>query len=577
MKKILLFMCWVVIINLIFGAVPVMAVEGDVDVGESEVVDVGEEELDEEDEAVELPILYFRAVNPGYKVEGVNNVGEMIEISKNSDDSMLLAGVTVSYTNSSGKEAVLVEFPENSLMTGESILLRLASTPESELANLTYASTLAMKAGPLRLLVDGEVVDEVCWTGKDDCAKDFKSATPTTLVRNLETGEFEHLEEYEVSFDAENYKIVEPEVDEEDGGESDTETENLIEKPVEDEKNENSLEEEEEKLIEKPDEDEKDETDAETEIKQEDDCKNLAFSEVLTYWAESQAEQFVEFYNVGETAVLLNACQIKYKNIFYPLVGTVDAKSYAVRYVDDFKLTKNPKSSNVLELVDSAGRTVDVLEYQNGQKKGTSLALVVMEDGEKIWKVTYKITPGEENEYQEYRSCAEGQYLNPVTGLCKKIEYDDEEEKVCEEGYYLNESTGRCRKIVVEEEKTCKEGYYLNEETGRCRKIVEETIKTCPAGQYLNPETGRCKKIEVEEAVAKTCPEGYYLNESTGRCRKIVENNGADYSLEAETYEESSSFVALYAVVGVVAVIVVYVIYEFRREIVKLFRRIVKK
>ena len=46
-----------------------------------------------------------------------------------------------------------------------------------------------------------------------------------------------------------------------------------------------------------------------------------------------------------------------------------------------------------------------------------------------------------------------------------------------------------------------------------------------------------------------------------------MENTGASYSLEPESYEEESSFVALYAVIGMVGVGVVYLIYEFRHEI----------
>ena len=60
-------------------------------------------------------------------------------------------------------------------------------------------------------------------------------------------------------------------------------------------------------------------------------------------------------------------------------------------------------------------------------------------------------------------------------------------EKVCKEGEYLNILTGRCRKIPVNDSgaKVCKEGYYLNEETGRCKKIKENN----GAEHALVPET----------------------------------------------------------------------------------------
>ena len=169
------------------------------------VTDVSEYEYEKE-AAWTPPELYIKAVNPGYKIDGVNNVGEMIEIARggDSDAPISLAGATVGYTNSSGSYSIIFEFPEHSWMTGESILLRLASSPGSELANATYTKTLAMKAG-IELLINSEVVDEACWTGKEGCAKAFSSANPTTLVRNLETGEFEQNLVYFPDYQAENY------------------------------------------------------------------------------------------------------------------------------------------------------------------------------------------------------------------------------------------------------------------------------------------------------------------------------------------------------------------------------------
>ena len=139
-----------------------------------------------------IPELYIKAINPGYTIDGKSNTGEMIEIARKKPGSLIsLAGVTVRYTNSSGNTSTLLEFPENSYLAGEAVLLRLASSPESELANLNYSKTLAMKGG-IELAQGEEVMDKVCWTGKGECYKEFVSAHPTTLIRNLITGEFEH-------------------------------------------------------------------------------------------------------------------------------------------------------------------------------------------------------------------------------------------------------------------------------------------------------------------------------------------------------------------------------------------------
>ncbi len=421
----------------------------------------------------DLPEIYIKAVNPGYTIDGVNNVGEMIEIGrKNSDAPTSLAGLTIGYTNSSGNFAVLASFPENSWMTGESILLRLASSPDHELAAMNYVKTLAFKAGPLVLMRDDEIVDSVCWTGKNDCVTEFKSSNQTTLLRNLETGAFEHVNDYIPNYEADSYMV--------------------------------------------------EDNDEEAYGKVESQCRGLRFSEVLSYYDDSQAEQFIEFYNAGSEQILMDGCRIKYKNKFYPLNGIVKPEGYFVRYLMDFSITKNPTNMNALEIVDADGIAVDRLEYPNGQRKGASYALIGYNvDGEAIWRVTYAPTPGEPNNYQEF--------------------------------------------------KTCEVGKVINEATGNCVKITTVAEKVCAEGQYLNPLTGRCKKIEV--ATAKTCKEGYVLNEETGRCKKIIENNGANYSLATEVYEEKTSFVAVYTIVGVVLAGIGYVIYEFRREIFRLFRR----
>lgn len=425
----------------------------------------------------QTPELYIKAVNPGYTIDGKNNVGEMIEIGRrNSDAPISLAGATVGYTNSSGKYSTLFEFPENSWITGETILLRLASSPRSELAAANYKKTLAMK-GMLTLKIGDEIVDEVCWTSKEGCYKEFKSSNPTTLVRNLETGEFEHLLIYEPVYEVESY-FVEQVKEEEGYGALPSQ------------------------------------------------CRGLQFSEILSYYETSKSEQFIEFYNPKSEQILLDGCQVRYKNKNYTLKGVVRPEEYFVYYPVGFSLTKNPTNVNILELVDINGETIDKMSYPNGQRKGTSYALIGYDEkGAEIWRMTYAPTPGEPNNYQEFR--------------------------------------------------TCEEGKVINKATGNCVKVANIKPKVCKEGQYLNILTGRCKKKETVET--KTCKEGYYLNPETNRCRKIKENKGADYSLQPENYEESSSFVALYAVLGVIGVGLIYLIYEFRHEIARLFGRVFRR
>lgn len=419
-----------------------------------------------------IPEIFIKAINPGYSVDGKSNVGEMIEISrKNSDEMISLASITISYTNSSGNDSILFEFPENSFMSGESILLRLASSPDSELAAVNYTKTLAFRGG-ITLKRGDEVLDEVCWTGKE-CYKEFKSSEPTSLVRDLETGEFKHVLEYNPVYDEKSYY--------------------------------------EEEVVEE---------------KKPSQCRGLIFSEILSYYENSQTEQFIEIYNSSAEQILMDGCRLKYRNKFFELKGILAAEGYFIYFPREFSLTKNPTNVGVLEIIDANDEILDKLEYPNGQRKGTSYAMVGYDEkGEEIWRTTYKITPGEENFYQEFKSCEAGK--------------------------------------------------VLNEATGNCVKVSSVTEKICPSGQYLNILTGRCRKIvEVSE---RTCKEGYYLNPDTGRCKKIKENTGANYSLEPENYEESSSFTALYAVIGIVILGIGYLIYEFKNEIRAIFGKVFRR
>jgi hypothetical protein len=485
MKKILLYL--ILTVGLIVGIMPTVAsaeelANSDTEVENENVDEAAEDEKTEIEEILDgginekIPDLYIKAVNPGYTIDGKSNVGEMIEISrKNSDAPISLAGVTVGYTNSSGNYSTLLEFSENSWLFGETILLRLASSPNSELAALNYTKTIAFKA-EITLEINDEILDEVCFNGKDGCYDEFKSGKNTTLVRNLETGDFEYQLNYEPYYDSGSY-VLKEEVPE----------------------------------------------------KLPNQCEGLEFSEILSYYENFKTEQFIEIYNRSAEKIVLDGCKIRYKNKNYTLNGIVEPDGYYAYYPREFHLTKNPVSSNTIELVDANDDVLDTLIYANGQIKGTSYAMINFdENGEEIWKTTYMPTPGEANNYQEF--------------------------------------------------KTCDIGKVLNLETGNCVKATSMTTvtKTCKAGYYLNVLTGRCKKHSTTTG-AKTCKEGYYLNPETNRCKKIKENNGAEYSLEPENYTENSSFIALYAVIGVVAAGGIYLIYEFRHEILKFFGKVFRR
>ena len=421
----------------------------------------------------------LQALNPGYTIDGVQNVGEFIELKKLVDGPVSLTGYALRYTNATGNRSNLYVFPEGSAMIGDTLLLRLASSPEADQSDLTYTTTLALAAGPLELVYQDEVIDTACWTGKAECLPKFvnKDGQRTSLVKDEELGVFAHQQAYLPRFSLESPGYQAP-------PSSSAEEELVAPK-----------------------------------------CRGLEFSEFFTYYESSATEQFIELYNSTDESMSLDGCSIKYKNKTLPLGGSLEPGAYYV-YPPDFTLTKNPSTSNTYEIIDATGDVVDSLVLPKGQKKSASFAYFgLLDTGGEEWLITFARTPGEENVYQQFRSCSEGKVINPDTGNCVKAA-------------------------------TIKE------------------LTDCPAGKYRNPTTGRCKSYESE--TTKECKEGYERNPETGRCRKIKNNDGADYPLVPKTASEKTTFVALFAVIAVVLAGIAYTIYQYRRELGKFICRLLR-
>lgn len=378
--------------------------------------------------------------NPGFSSP---YVGEFFELRKLSENSILLAGLSVIYETSTGSEYVVYEFPEGDEMIGESLLMRLANSNEVKeaeeaktvVADATYTRNMAQSAGRIKLVYDEEVIDSLCWGLEEiGCYAKFNTREPTTLVREIsaeEIGEFAYVEEYVPQFDAEKPGLMHKEVEEE--------------------------------VV-------------------EPQCREVEFSELFTYYESVSTEQFIELYNRGEETANLEGCVVRYKNNNYVLSGTVGAHGFAVIYpVRDWgvTLTKNPTSANKLQLVDVDGEVVETLTYYNGQKKGVSLAKVgYMADGSKDFRQTYSPTPGSENNYQQFKTCPAGKVINLETGNCVNEVAATTTLAACPAGKYRNPLTGRCKSYETTastELKPCAEGYERNPETNRCRKIVANT------------------------------------------------------------------------------------------------------
>jgi len=459
---------------------------------EGETVETTTETLDpvavvttNEDGEEEVNVL-IKSFNPGYSDEG-----EFFELLKLPENSVLLAGLSVVYETSSGSEYIVLDFNEAHEMVGESLLLRLASSDEvkdaedaSEVADLTYTRNMSQSKGRLSLKYNEKVIDSVCWgLDEDECFSGFNSKKPTTLVRDLSAEEvedsFKHVEGYVPSYDKDNPGILIHEVPEE-----------VIEPK----------------------------------------CRTVEFSEIFTYFETANTEQFIELYNRGEEDIELSGCFLRYKTKNYKLFGTVKANSFIVFYnVSDLgvALTKNPTSSNLLEIIDADGEVVDSLSCSSGQKKGVGYAMFgYSAAGGENWLQSYLLTPGAENALQQYKTCPAGKVINLETGNC------------------VNETK------------------------------LSTTLAACPEGKYRNPLTGRCKSYATTaSAELKPCAEGYERNPATGRCRKIVTNDGADYEIVEETFEEKTEFTAIIAILVVIVAGLIYIAFQYREEIKEKLKR----
>ena len=434
-----------------------------------------------------LTNILIKSYNPGFSDP---YVGEFFELVKLPKQSILLAGLSVIYETSTGSEHVVYEFSEGYEMIGESLLFRLASSKEvtekdddTEVSDATYTRNMSQSAGRIKLKYEDSVIDSVCWGIKEiGCYNAFTSKKPTTLVRTIddeEISDFIHQVDYQPLFDADNPGLRYNEPDEE-----------LIEPK----------------------------------------CRGMEFSELLSYYEDASTEQFIELYNSGEENADLGGCFIRYKSNTYELKGVAASHGFVVFYpVIEWQvtLTKNPVSSNKLELVDTDGEVVDKLVYYSGQKRGLSLAMVgYKSDGSKKWVQTYSPTPGAENTYQQFKTCPVGKVINLETGNC------------------VNETP------------------------------VVATLAACPDGKYRNPLTGRCRSYTTTASTElKPCAEGYERNPETNRCRKIVANTGADYPLASGTYENRKEFASVWTIATIVAAGIGYIVFQYKDELKLKFAR----
>lgn len=214
---------------------------------------------------------------------------------------------------------------------------------------------------------------------------------------------------------------------------------------------------------------------------------HLEITELLPNPKGSDAgNEFIELYNASDkdldmgTYVLRITGGSSGKRYVLPSL-VLRPGEYAAVFNVDLKYALPNEAGSVALLFAPDGvatlsaKPVAVVEYSDPEE-ALSYAYFVEDD---MWAYTTTPTPGK---------------VNVLTLREEGVEV----EVVCASGQFRNPSTGRCKKIeVAAVQSPCKAGQYRNSETGRCRNVATtNTSAPCKAGQERNLETGRCRNVK---------------------------------------------------------------------------------
>lgn len=278
----------------------------------------------------ELPQLFFRAINAGYKDDQSSQNYDFFEVGRSGESDIDISGYRIQYYNSSDKLSGELTFDEPSILQHESIVFGFNKSPQyaenSDRFLYSFSSSgLASTAGRLRIVFgeEDDVVDEICW-GKIACDNNVgKFATnaddnysAVRCARECESA-FTN-EKYYPSIDEDVFYVApEPEL-----------------------------------IL----------------------CTGLKITEIYSYYENDSSEQFVEIWNsLANEDIDLSGCSISYEGKNYELSGILAANQFMT--IRDIPLTKDPGSSLAIDIVDSSG-VVDSVSYSHGQKKAMSNALI---------------------------------------------------------------------------------------------------------------------------------------------------------------------------------------------------------
>lgn len=538
-----------------------------------------------------LPVIdssqvYIAAVNHANDDEYV--------LLRNDGSDLKIDDLQLDFYNGSGNFAKSVKLSGGAFLANSYILIKKLDTARTNF-DTTYKGNTLPQSGKLQLLINGEVITDVCWGSVQSCENHSSGMDGNKMLVS-------------------NCLLLA------DGSEESTTCHILLEKPL------NSIEpnsggwladvmpvtdlegDDNSDTSHGSIDDDNDELDLVT----NSDCEKLQISEI----GANLSEQFIEVANYDESEINLRGCILqtnrsKTKKFVFADEILESGKVRIVKIADtELVLSKTAKGS-VYILSPDATEDLAVIDYPE-QKAGTSWALI---GGE--WQQLDNPSPGVFNRLEVVNLC-EGLRLSEVganldeqfieienptaatvelngcrlmtnrstskyfafsdeslsPGAFKSVKVIDTDltlTKTTKGTVYLLSSDGRneiSRAVyedlavdtswalvdgtwsqtyavtpgaanVYQQFATCAVGYYRNLETGRCNKeTVGTELAACPTGQYRHPETNRCRKIATASASLTPCKAGYSRNPETNRCRKI-NTTSTELKPCAEGYERN--------------------------------------
>jgi len=277
-----------------------------------------------------------------------------------------------------------------------------------------------------------------------------------------------------------------------------------------------------------------------------------------------EGSEYIEFYNPNNIEVDLS------NYVFYigsdslnfysfPPGSRIGASKYLSFSNSEIKFTLLNSSSSV-HLRSLDGFMIDESPTYNDPDDDMAWALI---DG--AWQYTNQPTPSDVNLLSlmsDNISTVSASSLQP-----------------CAANQYRSLETNRCRLLVTTANAVtaCRDGQYRSEETNRCRNIVSDvsSLLPCAEGQERNPATNRCRSVGTVLGASNLapCKPGQERNPETNRCRNIVKMPLAEYTPE-QTIESFKNDYVWWSMIGVGAVAIGYGLWEWRFEMIKLFRKI---